>query len=85
MWGLTQLSCNTAPAQHAVYITNPQDGDYLYFYNTSGRLVYSVTVKDGVCIYPLELRRFLRGEVYMIQHAVKGGLGRKNKWVKFVF
>jgi M6 family metalloprotease-like protein len=78
-------SINYNPAQHAVYITNPQDGDYLFFYETSGRMVYKVAVKEGVCIYPLELNRFLRGEVYMIQHAVNGSLGRKNKWVKFVF
>lgn len=78
-------SINYDPAQHAIYLTNPTSGDHLYFYNAAGRIVYSVPVKTGVYIYPLELNLFTRGEVYLIQHAVGGKLGRKNKWVKFIY
>ena len=78
-------SINYNPAQHTIYLTTAQNGDYLYFYNTSGGLVYSQRVQEGVYAYPLDLSRFLRGEVYMVQHAVNGKLGRKNKWAKFVY
>ena len=78
-------SINYSPAQHAIYVTNPEDGDYLYFYNTEGGLVYSTRVKYGEFIYPLDLNRFNVGEVYLVQHAIGGKLGRKNKWAKFVF
>lgn len=78
-------SINYNPAQHAIYLTEAQNGDYLYFYNTAGQLVYSVPVTENVLIYPLQLNLFTRGEVYMLQHAKSGKLGRKNKWVKFVF
>lgn len=78
-------SINYDPAQHAIYLTNPTSGDQLYFYNAAGRIVYGVPVKTGVYIYPLELNLFTRGEVYLIQHAVGGKLGRKNKWVKFIY
>ena len=78
-------SINYNPAQHAIYVINPEDGDYLYFYNTEGGLVYSLPVLYGVYIYPLDLNRFNVGEVYLVQHAVGGKLGRKNKWAKFVF
>ena len=78
-------SINYSPAQHAIYLTEAKEGDYLYFYNTAGRLVYSTPVAENVLIYPLDLNLFVRGEVYMIQHAKNGKLGRKNKWLKFVY
>ena len=78
-------SINYQPAQHAVYVSAPENGDCLYFYNTAGELVYSTPVRYGEYIYPLDLSRFLPGEIYIIQHAVSGKLGRKNKWAKFVF
>ena len=78
-------SINYNPAKHAVYLTDPHNGDMLYFYNAEGRLVYSIPVQYGVYIYALDLSRFMRGETYMIQHASNGKLGRKNKWVKFIY
>ena len=78
-------SINYSPAQHAIYLIEPKVGDYLYFYNTTGNLVFKVALSNNVCIYPLDLNRFVRGEVYMVQHAINGKLGRKNKWLKFVF
>ena len=78
-------SINYDPARHTVYLTNPQSGDYLYFYNGSGRLVQSIPVKLNVYGYPLDKSLYLHGEMYMIQHAASGKLGRKNKWVKFIF
>ena len=78
-------SINYNPGQHMVYLTNPQPDDYLYFYNTAGELVQTVKVQKDVYGYPLDINRFITGDVYMIQHAVKGKLGRKNKWVKFIF
>lgn len=78
-------SINYTPATHAIYITNAKNGDYLNFYNTEGGLVYSLPVEYGMYIYPLDLNRFNVGEVYLVQHAIGGKLGRKNKWLKFVF
>lgn len=78
-------SINYSPAQHAIYLTEAQEGDYLYFYNTSGELVDQVPVVENVLIYPLNLSRFIRGEVYIVQHAKNGKLGRKNKWAKFIY
>ena len=78
-------SINYNPAQHAVYLLDPQNGDYLYFYNTAGRFVYSIPVNTNVSIYTLPLHLFTKGEIYMLQHAKNGKLSRKNKWVKFVF
>ncbi len=78
-------SINYNPAKHAVYLTDPHNGDMLYFYNAEGRLVYSIPVQYGIYIYALDLSRFMRGETYMIQHASNGKLGRKNKWVKFIY
>lgn len=78
-------SINYDPAQHAIYLTNPENGDYLYFYSTDGSYITRVRVQDGVYIYPLDLSRFIRGEVYMVQHAKSGRLGRKNKWAKFIY
>ena len=78
-------SINYSPAQHAIYLLSPKTGDYLYFFDTGGHLVQKVALSNNVCIYPLDLKRFTRGEVYMVQHAVQGKLGRKNKWLKFVF
>ena len=78
-------SINYNPATHAVYLINPRDGDQLLVYDTAGRLVQRINVSAGCMIYPLELSRFTRGEVYMIQHASDGKLKRKNKWVKVLF
>lgn len=78
-------SINYNPAQHAIYITQANDNDYLYFYSADGRLVQSIKVKYGVYIYPLNLNLFTRGEIYLVQHAINSKLGRKNKWAKFVF
>ena len=78
-------SINYNPAQHAIYLLEPKAGDYLYFYNAAGRMVYSVPVSENVCIYALQLNRFRTGEVYMVQHATSGALGRKNKWLKFIY
>lgn len=78
-------SINYNPAQHAIYLTNPGNNDCLYFYTTDGRLIYSINVKKDVCIYPLNLNLFTRGEIYIVQHAIGSKLGRKNKWAKFVF
>ena len=78
-------SINYDPAQHAIYLTDPQKGDYLYFYKPDGQLVQSVAVMEDVYIYTLNLNLFTRGEVYMVQHAKNGKLGRKNKRRKFIF
>ena len=78
-------SINYNPAQHAVYVLEPHNGDYLFFYSGTGRLVMCISVQADTYIYPLDLKLFTRGEVYMIQHAVNGRLGRKQKWVKFVY
>ena len=78
-------SINYSPAQHAIYLIEPKNGDYLYFYDAGGNLIYKVALSNNACIYPLPLNRFNGGEIYMVQHAVNGKLGRKNKWVKFVF
>jgi len=78
-------SINYNPAEHAIYLIDPQAGDFLYFYNTAGRLVYRSAITAGVCIYQLDLNLFRAGEVYMVQHAKGGALGRKNKWLKFIY
>ena len=78
-------SINYNPAQHVVYVSNPQTGDFLYFYNTAGNLVQSTPVQYNVYSYPLEKDNYRKGEIYMIQHAVAGKLKRKQKWVKFMF
>jgi len=78
-------SINYNPAQHAIYLVEPKEGDYLYFYSASGALVYSVAVTPAMSIYQLPVSRFTLGEMYMVQQAVGGKLGRKNKWVKFIF
>lgn len=78
-------SINYDPAQHAIYLTAPQSGDMLYCFDAAGRLVYTQQVRYGEYIYPLDPKRFIPGEVYMLQHAVSGKLGRKNKWIKFIF
>lgn len=78
-------SISYSPATHAIYVANPQDGDYLYFYKADGQLVSSIPVKSGVCGYPININYFTRGEIYIVQHAVSGKLKRKNKWVKFVY
>lgn len=78
-------SINYNPAQHAIYLVEPKSGDYLYFYNAAGRLVYSVALSTNVCIYPLDVNLFVAGDVYMVQHATSGKLGRKNKWLKFAY
>ena len=78
-------SINYNPAQHAIYLIEPKAGDYLFFYNAAGRLVYRVAVKENVCIYALDLNKFRTGEVYLVQHATNGALGRKNKWLKFIY
>lgn len=78
-------SINYNPAQHVVYVSNPQSGDFLYFYNTAGNLVQSTPVQYNVYTYPLEKDNYRKGEIYMIQHAVAGKLKRKQKWVKFMF
>ena len=82
---LTIDSINYNPAEHVIYLSNPQAGDYLYFYNTTGLLVYSAPISDGTCIYQLDVNLFHAGEVYMVQHAVGGKVGRKNKRLKFIF
>jgi len=78
-------SLNYNPAERAIYIMDPQEGDYLHFYNPAGRLVHSIALIPGVCVYPVEHKYFEHGYTYMAQHAVNGKLGRKNKWVKFIF
>ena len=78
-------SINYDPAQHVVYVNNPQSGDFLYFYNSAGNLVQSTPVQYNVYTYPLEKDSYRKGEIYMIQHAVTGKLKRKQKWVKFMF
>ena len=78
-------SINYDPAQEAIYLIDPKEGDMLYFYNSTGREVYRVAVNSSMSIYALPKERFERRQVYMVQHAVGGKLGRKNKWVKFVF
>lgn len=78
-------SINYNPALYTVYLTNPQEGDYLYFYNYNGNLVQSTSVKANTYSYPLEKDNYRKGEIYMIQHAVAGKLKRKQKWVKFMF
>lgn len=78
-------SINYNPATHAIYVAAPQDGDYLYIYTAGGSLVTSIPLYNNVCIYPLDLKQFQSCEVYLIQHAVGAKLGRKNKWVKFVY
>ena len=78
-------SINYNPAQNAIYLIEPKDGDKLLFYNSAGRLVYSVDITAGMSIYALPLNIFTRGEMYLVQHAISGKLGRKNKWLKFVY
>jgi hypothetical protein len=78
-------SINYNPATHAIYVAAPQDGDYLYIFTAGGSLVTSIPLYNNVCIYPLDLKQFQSCEVYLIQHAVGAKLGRKNKWVKFVY
>lgn len=78
-------SINYNPAQHVVYVSNPQTGDFLYFYNSAGNLVQSTPVQYNTYSYPLEKDNYRKGEIYMIQHAVAGKLKRKQKWVKFMF
>ena len=68
-----------------VYLTEPKTGDRLYFFDTAGRQVYSIKVYTGAYSYALPESAFRRGEVYMVQHAKEGKLGRKNKRVKFIF
>lgn len=76
---------NYNPAQHAIYLTEAKDGDYLYFFDNAGGLVYQIPVVENVLIYPLGVARFEKGKIYMVQQAVNGKLGRKNKWIKFVY
>ncbi len=78
-------SINYNPAEHAIYLSTPEEGDCLYFYNASGNLVYSMPVIENTFIYTLPLRKFERGEVFLVQHAKNGKLGRKNKWAKFLY
>lgn len=78
-------SINYNPATLAIYLTNPEKGDYLYFYNTSGNLVHRITVIQGVYSYELPLSKFRKGEIYMVQHGKDGGIGRKNKRTKFIY
>ena len=78
-------SINYNPAQSAIYLTDPEAGDQLLFFNSTGELVYSMPVRDGEYVYPLDLDRFKHGEVYLVQHAKNAALKRKNKWLKFYF
>ena len=78
-------SINYNPDQHAVYVMNPEEGDFLYFYSSDGRLVQTIPILEGMCVYSLKLGLYDRGAIYIIQHAKNGKLGRKNKWVKFVY
>lgn len=82
---LTIDSINYNPAQHAIYLVEPKEGDHLYFYNAAGRLVHDEAITPNMSIYQLPLSKFTRGEIYLVQHAINGKLGRKNKWVKFIF
>ena len=76
---------NYNPAQHAIYLTEAKNGDYLYFFDNAGGLVYQIPVVENVLIYPLGVARFEKGKIYMVQQAVNGKLARKNKWIKFVY
>ena len=78
-------SINFNPAEHAIYLLEPHAGDYLYFYTSSGNMVYSIPVYADIYVYSLPIHLFTSGEIYLVQHAVKGTLGRKNKWLKFIF
>ena len=68
-----------------VYLTDPKTGDYLYFYNAAGRQIHRMSVYNESHSYALPANIFRQGEVYMVQHAKEGKLGRKNKRVKFIY
>ena len=78
-------SINYNPATRTLYLTNPEEGDYLYFYSPDGKVVYSLPVEKDVYSYPLKAQYFMARRTYLVQHAKNGKLGRKNKWIKFVF
>lgn len=76
-------SITYVPSQHMVYISNVEEGDNLYIYDSYGQIVFSRRLYDGENAIAIPVERFTPNTVYVIKHA-PGRLKRKDKWVKFL-
>lgn len=77
-------SINYDAPMHVVYVPNPQNGNMLYIYNTSGRLVYACPTTAGVSEYVIPVEQLQKHCLYLIKYVENGKMRRKQSWAKFM-
>lgn len=77
-------SLNYNTLTHVVYVPNPESGNMLYIYDSTGKMVYMCPTYAGVSEYIIPVEQLRKNCLYLIKYAEKNQIKRKYGWAKFM-